>query len=63
MVNCEGLSDVEEPDQFKTVQPLGSGLVAVDFWESRVDGWVGDNEAVDVREPEEASHRVHHRDD
>lgn len=28
--------------QFKTVQPLSSGLVAVDFRESRVDGWVGD---------------------
>lgn len=63
VVDCEGLSDLEEPDEFEPVQSLGSGLVAVDFWESRVDGWVGPDEAVNVGEPEEASHRVHHRDD
>lgn len=63
MVNSEGLSDLEEPDELAPVQSLGSGLVAVDLREPRVDGWVRTDEAVDVREPEEASDRVHHGDD
>jgi hypothetical protein len=63
VVNCEGLRDLEEPDEFEPVQSLGSGLVAVDLREPRVDGWIGNDEPVDVCEPEEASDRVHHRDD
>jgi hypothetical protein len=63
VVNGEGLSDLEEPDEFEPVQSLGSGLVAVDLREPRIDGWVGNDEPVDMREPEEASDRVHHRDD
>jgi hypothetical protein len=35
---------------------LGAGLVAVHRGEACVDGWVGDDQAVDVGEPEEATH-------
>ena len=62
MVNSKGLRDLEESDEFEPVQALGSRLVAVNFREPRVDGWIGYDEPVDVREPEEASNRVHHRD-
>ena len=63
MVDGECLSDLQEADEFEPVQSLGSGLVTVDLREPRVDSWVGHDQAVDVREPEEASDRVHHRDD
>jgi hypothetical protein len=63
VVNSEDLSDLEEPDEFEPVQSLCSGLVAVDLREPRVDGWVRNDEPVDVREPEEASDRVHYGDD
>lgn len=63
VVNGEGLSDLKEPDELKSVQSLGSGLVAVDLREPRVDGRVRHDEPVDVREPEEASDPMHHRDD
>ena len=53
VVDGEGLGDLEEPDQLEPVQSLGAGLVAVDLRQSGVDGWVGGDEAVDVREPEE----------
>jgi hypothetical protein len=59
MVDADGLGDLEESDQLEPVQALGAGLVAVDFGEACVDGWVGDDEAVDVGEPEEATHGVH----
>jgi hypothetical protein len=52
MVDADGLGDVEESDQLEPVQALGAGLVAVDLGEACVDGWVGDDEAVDVGEPE-----------
>jgi hypothetical protein len=44
VVNGEGLSDLEEPDEFESVESLGSGLVAVDLREPRLDGWVGHDE-------------------
>ena len=62
-MDSKSLGNLEEPDELEPVQSLGSRLVAVDFRESRVDGWVGHDEAVDVGEREEASHRVHRRDD
>ena len=57
----EGLCDLKESDQLEAVQSLSSGLVAVDLWEPRVHGRVGHDQAVDVGEPEEASHCVHRR--
>ena len=51
--------DLEESDQLEPVQALGAGLVAVDLGQACVDGWVGDDQAVDVGEPEEATHGVH----
>jgi len=63
VVDADGLGDLEEPDQLETVEALGAGLVAVDLGESGVDGWVGDDQTVDVREPEEPADRVHHRVD
>jgi hypothetical protein len=51
VVNGEGLSDLEEPDEFEPVHSLGPGLVAVNFREARVNGWIGNDEPVDVREP------------
>ncbi len=35
----------------------------MDLGERRVDGWVGDDQTVDVREPEEPADGVHHRVD
>ena len=61
MVDADGLGDLEEPDQFEPVQPLGPGLVAVDLGEPGVNGRVGGDESIDVGEPEEAPHAVHHR--
>ena len=48
MVDADGLGDLEESDQLEPVQALGAGLVAVDLGEACVDGWVRDDEAVDV---------------
>nr|WP_231388976.1 hypothetical protein [Marmoricola sp. URHB0036] len=62
MMDADGLGDLEEPDQLEPVEALGTGLVAVDLRETCADGWVGRDEPVDVSEPEEPSHRVHHRD-
>jgi len=59
MVDADGLGDLEESDQLEPVQALGAGLVAVDRGEACVDGWVRDDQAVDVGEPEEATHGVH----
>jgi hypothetical protein len=52
-VNGEGLSDLQKPDELEPVQPLGSRLVGVNLRKSCVDGWLGNDEAVDVREPKE----------
>jgi len=56
----QGLSGLQEPDQFESVQPLGTGLVGMDLGQPSVDGWVGDDQAVDVREPEEPADAVQH---
>ena len=61
VVDGDGLRDLEEPDELEPVQSLGAGLVAVDLGEPGVDRRVGDDQAVDVCEPEEAADRVHHR--
>ena len=42
---------------------MRAGFVAVDLRESGIDGWVRDDEAVNVREPEVAPDGVHHGDD
>lgn len=63
VVNGEGLGDLEESDELESVKSLGARFVAVNLREPRVVGWVGNNEPVDVHEAEEASDRVHHRDD
>ena len=52
MVNADGLGDLEESDQLEPVQAMGPGLVAVDLGKACVDGWVRQDEAVDVGEPE-----------
>ncbi len=39
----------------------GCGTVAVHLRQPGIHGWVGRDEAVDVREPEEPAHPVHHR--
>lgn len=62
-MDTEGLGDLEEPDQLEPVQTLGPGLVAMNLRQSRVHGGVGGDEAVDVREPEQPSYRMHHRCD
>ena len=63
VVDTERLGHLEEPDQLEPVQALGAGLVTMDLRQPCVDGGVGRDEAVDVREPEEPSDRVHHGDD
>jgi hypothetical protein len=47
------------PNQLQAVQALGAGLVAVNLRKARVAGGVGDDQAVDVGEPEEPANRVH----
>ena len=49
------LGDLKEVNELEPVESLGAGLVGVDLGQSGVDGWVGGDQAVDVREPEEAS--------
>jgi hypothetical protein len=50
VVDADGRGDLEESDQLETVQALDAGLVAVHPRQSGVDGWVGDDQAVDVGE-------------
>jgi hypothetical protein len=47
-------------NELETVESLGTGLVGVDIGQSGVDGRVGGDEAVDVREPEEPADAVQH---
>ena len=61
VVDGDGLGDLQEPDQLQPVQTLGAGLVALDLRQPGVHGRVGRDQSVDVREPEEATHPVHHR--
>ena len=49
--------------QFEPVQALGSWLILVDLGQSRVDGGVSRNEAIDMSEPKEPADAVHHRVD
>jgi len=60
VVRCEGLGDLEEPDQLEPVQALRARLVGEDLGEPGVDGgiWPGSN--LDVGEPEEPANAVHH---
>jgi len=51
VVDSDGLGDLEETDQFESVETLGAGLVAVHLRQARVDGGVGGDEAVDVAQP------------
>lgn len=44
------------------VEALGAGLVAVDFGETCVDGGIGNDQPVDVCEPEEAPRTGHLND-
>lgn len=59
VVDADGRGDLEKPDQLETIQSMGAGLVAVNLRQARVDGGVGDGQAVDVGEPEEPTDRVH----
>jgi hypothetical protein len=54
VVHREGLGDLEEPDELEPVESLGPCLVGVDLRQPRVDGRVGGDQAVDVREPEKS---------
>jgi len=63
VVDGDGLGDLQEPDQLEPVRALGTGLVAVDLRQPRVDDRVGGDEAVDVGEAEVAADGVHHRVD
>ena len=49
---------MEEADELEPVEALGAGLIGVDPRQSGVDGRVGGDEAVDVREPDESSDPV-----
>lgn len=60
-MNREGLGDLKEPDQLQPVQTLGSGLIAVDLRQPGIHGRIGNNQPVDVREPEVPPHRMHRR--
>ena len=62
-MDADGLSGLEEPDQFEPVEALGSGLIGVDVRETCVDRRLGDDQAVDMSKPEEPTDRVHHRHD
>ena len=57
MVDADGLGDLKKADQLKPVQSLGSRLVTVNLGESCVDGRVGGDKPVDVRESEEPIER------
>ena len=48
VMDCDVLRDLQEPDQFQTVQSLGTGLVAVDSRSPRMHGGVGRDDAIDV---------------
>ena len=63
VVNGDGRCDLEEPDQLEPVQPVSSGLVALDLGQARVDRRIRGDQSVYVGEAEEAAHRVHHRHD
>ena len=52
VVHADGLGDLQEPGQLESVQALGAGLVAVDPGQPGVDGWIGGDQSVDVREVE-----------
>src|SRR3954464_4986645 len=54
---------MKEPDQLEPVPALRPGLVPVDLGKPRTDGGVRGDESVDVGEPEEPPHAVHHRGD
>jgi hypothetical protein len=56
------LGDLLEPDQLQPVESLGARFVAVHLRQPRVDGGVGWDDPVDVRESEEPANPVHHRD-
>ena len=62
MVDGDGLGDLEEPDEFQSVETLRAGLVAMNLGEPGVDGRVGADQTVEVSEPKEPPNRVHHRD-
>jgi hypothetical protein len=61
VVHGEGLGDLQEPDELEPVQALGAGLIGMDLRKPGVDDGVGGDQAVDVGEPEESTHAVHHR--
>jgi hypothetical protein len=54
------VGDLQEADELEPVESLSPGLISVDLRQSGVDGWVGGDEPVDVREPEEPPHGVQH---
>ena len=58
VVHGRGLGDLEEADELEPVEALGAGLIGVDPRQSGVDGRVGGDEAVDVREPDEPARRA-----
>jgi len=61
VVHADGQGGLQEPDQLEPVWALGAGLVVVDRGKSGVDGRVGGDQAVDMGEPKETPHAVHHR--
>ncbi len=62
VVDGDGLGDLQEPDQLEPVQAVDAGLIAVDLRRPGMHGRVGRDQPVDVGEPEEPAHPVHHRD-
>jgi len=62
VVHGEGLGDLEEPDQLEPVQALGAGLIAMNPGQPGLEGLIGADKAVNVRESEVAADGVHARD-
>ena len=62
MVDRDGLRDLEEPNQLEPVQALGAGLIAMNPGQPGLEGLIGADKAVNVRESEVAADGVHARD-
>ncbi len=62
-MHSQGLGNLQEADQLEPVQPVGAGLVPVHLRKSCIHSRISGDQSVDVGEPEEAAHRVHHRHD
>jgi hypothetical protein len=49
VVHGQGLGGLKEADQLEPVQSLGAGLIGVHLRKAGVDGGVGGDQAIDVR--------------